>query len=166
MLKSKIPYETTVAEVLIAVDKLTSEFDTAMFKKSFIECSSSDSLFKNPQLREVRTLIPRSIFRVVLESYVRSLPYSLEKISDSTFRVYNERHSYMVLLSSEKCSCSCGYLEKCLLPCHHILRVATSLKESFSRFVHQRWRLFSATELDRGHQALRGKPINSRKNKR
>lgn len=90
------------------MDKLTSELDVAMFKKSFSDCSTSDSLFKNPALKEVRLSIPRPIFRFVLESYVRSLPYSLERLSDNLFRVYNERHSYVVTWFSERTHCGCG----------------------------------------------------------
>jgi hypothetical protein len=47
---------------------------------------------------------------------------------------------FAVTKVGEHWQCGCGYLEKCMLPCRHVLRVLLNVGESIIAHIPDQWR--------------------------
>lgn len=123
LLKRKVPYEMSMPDVILAVDRLTSELDENLEKQE-IEKTRYETLFKESRLSELRLNVPKQVFRVLIEAYVKSLRYSVRSLRATTdsYEILGHFKRTVTIRSPTIVTCSCGLVEKLGLPCSHTIK--------------------------------------------
>jgi hypothetical protein len=93
-----------------------------------------EDIFKWNQLKHIRHIVCENIYKRFLENYIQSL--SLKFIEEGDIWVVDDHE---VAIRNEKLFCACGFLEKCGIPCTHLIKLIVELREDPSQYIHKRW---------------------------
>ena len=83
--------------------------------------------------------------------------------SDEEFFVKEFRRYYPVLEEEGRWTCRCGYMEKCGLPCRHIIRVLIFRKGSILEHLPERWKAKRQPESIEVQISKRGRERSSKR---
>ena len=75
------------------------------------------------------------MFNAVLRNYVESLEQRIFQEDEHAWTV----DDYELTVSRNRVVCSCGYYQKCGLPCTHLIKTIVMIREDIQNYIHPRW---------------------------
>ena len=61
-----------------------------------------------------------------------------------------------------KIVCACGYVEKCGIPCSHLIKIIIETREDVQNYIHERWKV-SLKKTKSIYKIPKGRPRDSRR---
>lgn len=96
----------------------------------------------------------------ILKNYIESLP--MKSYEDRRIWVVDD---YELEIRDEKIYCVCGYLQKCGIPCSHMIKLIFEIHENILNYIHPRWKV-QEKKKEAKYIIKRGRPRFSRRHRK
>ncbi|CAG8725343.1 4369_t:CDS:2, partial [Cetraspora pellucida] len=99
-------------------------------------------------LKNVSMIISDFVYSLLLAQYNSATLYSIEEQGIDLFKVFNKNHDHIVYYTEIELVCHCDYSLQFSLPCHHIIAVHLTCKESLEvNYIGTHW-IIPATDTN------------------
>src|SRR5580698_7863838 len=96
----------------------------------------------------------------IIKNYIESLPMNVNE--EGTIWVVDEHE---LTIMDRRLTCACRYIDKCGIPCSHLVKLIVLLHEDILNYIHKRWQLQVIKDQNK-YTIKKGRPRNSRRNRK
>ena len=127
-----------------------------------MESFAYEEAFKLRELKALRLLLDKTIFAQLISELAEVIHLELvEKEEDLVFVFENTR--FFQVRKHKNWQCDCGYLQKCCLPCRHLLKLLIFKKQSIIEHLPERWKIREKTVDQKQAEKPLGRERSSRR---
>ncbi|CAG8619519.1 17554_t:CDS:2 [Racocetra fulgida] len=162
-LKRLLDHTVPLPELINMLEKLSrNQLERSQYQQYRLRGSTRQQC---PELlKNVSMVISDFIYSLLLAQYNSAALYSVEEQGIGLFKVFNKNHEHIVYCTEIELVCYCDYGLQFSLPCHHIIAVHLTRKESLRvNYIGTRW-IIPATDTDNIVQPEEPYDINNKEN--